>query len=289
MAVSTLLGWWAGGRLFLAVLWVGLAVWMYLRPVAPNVAYDAVVRGWSLMLAASFGIVSLAAPRLRLFARAMTTVVVAFAMVGVVLVARPGTIDRFGDTLGDEMRRRSNVASGEWTKLTATPQWKEFEGENQAVIDFSAQVSEFWRRAPDFTSPVAAALLAIESLAALSLVWGLYHRASRARLGPPLGALRDFRFNDQLVWGLIAGVTFVALPNLASLRGVGINLLVFFGTLYLLRGLGVLTWFLAPRRIALALLIVVAVLSWPIIGIFSLGLGLGDTWFDLRGRARTTS
>ena len=31
--------------------------------------------------------------------------------------------------------------------------------------------------------------------------------SSRARIGPPLAPLKEFRFNDQLVWGLIAGVT----------------------------------------------------------------------------------
>jgi hypothetical protein len=214
---------------------------------------------------------------------------VAFALVGLFLAAKPSTIGRFNGTLGEELRHRSDAALAEWTRLTTTPEWKQFEGDNQAVIDFSAQVSDFWRRAPLVTSALAPALLALESLVAIALVWGLYHRVSRTRLGPPLGALRDFRFNDQFVWGLIAGITFVALPSLDVLRGLGFNLLLFFGALYLLRGLGVLTWFLAPRRIALALLILVAVVSWPIIGVFSLGLGLGDTWFDLRGRARTTS
>src|SRR3712207_8406043 len=35
-------------------------------------------------------------------------------------------------------------------------------------------------------------------------------RVSRARIGPPLAPLREFRFNDQLVWGLVAGITAVA-------------------------------------------------------------------------------
>jgi hypothetical protein len=232
----------------------------------------------------------MAAPRLRFFPRAMASVAVAFAILGVVLVARPGAPERFGDAVGNEMRRRASAELDRWGKYTATPEWKRLETQGgQWWITLSGQVTEFWRRAPDFTAPVTAGLLAVESLAALALVWGLYHRASRTRLGPPLAPLREFRFNDQLVWGLIAGVTFVALPNLAALRGVGVNLLVLFGTLYLLRGLGVLTWFLAPSRIALALFIIVAFFIWPIVGIFSLGLGLGDTWFDLRGRARTTS
>ena len=130
------------------------------------------------------------------------------------------------------------------------------------------------------------AMLALESLAALGLAWALYHRIGRSRLGPPLGALKDFRFNDQLVWGLIAGLVMVVVPPLAQLRAVGANLLVFFGALYALRGLGVVMWFLAPGRFVLALLIGFAVLFWHVIGVLALGLGAGDTWLDWRRRVR---
>jgi hypothetical protein len=132
------------------------------------------------------------------------------------------------------------------------------------------------------------ALLALESFAILALAWSLYHRLARARLGPPLARLREFRFNDQLVWGLILGVTLLVLPALADLRGAGLNLLVFFGALYLLRGFGVLTWFLAPRGLAMALLVGVALLLPPLVGAAALWFGLGDTWFDWRSRPRST-
>jgi hypothetical protein len=61
---------------------------------------------------------------------------------------------------------------------------------------------------------------------------------------------------------------------------------MFFGALYVLRGLGVLAWFIAERRLALAILILLAVLFTPAVGVLALGLGLGDTWVDWRGRAR---
>jgi Predicted membrane protein (DUF2232) len=135
------------------------------------------------------------------------------------------------------------------------------------------------------------ALLGLESLGALALAWGLHHRLSRMRLGPPLGSLRTFRFNDQLVWGLVVGVTIVILPSLASLRVVGFNLLLFFGALYALRGLGILRW-LASERVALAA-VVGLVLLLPVFGIellagtlsgVALAIGLGDTWGDWRNR-----
>ena len=101
--------------------------------------------------------------------------------------------------------------------------------------------------------------------------------------------LSEFRFNDQLVWGLVAGVTLLVLPTLNEARGLGLNLAAFFGVLYALRGLGVLDWFLAPRGFVRVLFIIAIFLAWPVVGVFSLGLGLGDTWIDWRGRARPTT
>jgi hypothetical protein len=148
------------------------------------------------------------------------------------------------------------------------------------------QMLESWNRMPEVTVSFFPALLALESLAALALAWGLFHRISRTRVGPPLSRLRDFRFGDQLVWGLLAGIVLVVIPSLDALRGLGLNLIVFFGALYALRGLGVLAWFMADRRLALAILVVLGILFTPAVGALALGLGLGDTWVDWRGKAR---
>ncbi|MFN9089607.1 MAG: DUF2232 domain-containing protein, partial [Gemmatimonadaceae bacterium] len=139
---------------------------------------------------------------------------------------------------------------------------------------------------------LAPALLALESLAALALGWAAYHRLTRSRIGPPLGALRDLRFNDQCVWGLVVGITVLLLPTLVEWRTVGLNLLCFFGTLYALRGAGVLTWWV-PDRIAgwalLALLVLVPILGpmWVLVTVLAItfSLGLGDTWRDFRAGA----
>jgi hypothetical protein len=143
-------------------------------------------------------------------------------------------------------------------------------------------------------------LLLLESLVALALAWATFHRLSRTRLGAPLGPLKDFRFNDQLVWGLIAGLAIVFVPALDFLGGTGRNLLVFFGALYAIRGFGVLSWFLAPGALAAALFVGFAMLWWPVLNavavlgfvflaLAAFGLGLGDTWADWRRRARPTT
>lgn len=293
MAACALLGWRTGGKVTLAIIWTALALLVLTRPVSPNVAYDGIVRAWSLILAATFAVVSLSAGQRPLFPRALTSTAVTFAVTWGLLLGSTAPeghgVGRFNATLEAQVVARGEEQLQNWNATASTPEWKELESKNQAVINLSAEVVRFWQEVPKATSRAVPALLALESIAALALVWGLFHRVSRVRLGPPLGKLRDFRFNDQLIWGLVVGITLVVLPSLAALRGLGLNLLVFLGVLYLLRGLGVLSWFLAPRRIAWILLIVVVVFSWPIIGLFSIGLGLGDTWLDLRRRMRPTS
>lgn len=137
------------------------------------------------------------------------------------------------------------------------------------------------------------ALLALESLLALALGWASYHRLARTRIGPPLASIRDLRFNDQLVWGLVVGAILVALPNLSAFRVAGFNLLCFFGALYALRGVGVLSWWI-PERAALALLLVLVVLVFvlgPVLVLTTIvavcfGVGLSDTWRDFRAPMR---
>jgi hypothetical protein len=131
------------------------------------------------------------------------------------------------------------------------------------------------------------ALLALESLAALALGWGIYQRLSSVKIGPPLSPLTEFRFNDQLVWAVAVGATLVLLPTFADGRNAGFNLLTFFGVLYLLRGLGVLAWITKGRYLVLGILSLIPPFG-VMLGVLALALGLGDTWLDLRRRARAS-
>ena len=64
------------------------------------------------------------------------------------------------------------------------------------------------------------------------------------------------------------------------------NLLVFFGALYALRGLGVVAWFLAPSAAGTVVAVILALFLWPLVPALSFGVGLGDTWFDWRRLTR---
>jgi len=297
LAACCLVGWWAGGRLFLAVIWVGLAAWALAQPAVPGSFYN-LVRGWSLLLSGAFGLVCLLGAQRPFFSRALATLSLSLAIVLVMSARGPLTPTRARDAVQVEFARRnaeSMLMFRAFVKehpeiVQAMPQVGSLPDELDQQLKLMAQTGE----------GLFPSLLLLESLVALALAWATFHRLSRTRLGVPLGPLKDFRFNDQLVWGLIAGLAIVFVPALDFLGGTGRNLLVFFGALYAIRGFGVLSWFLAPGALAVSLLVGFAMLWWPVLNavavlgfmllaLAAFGLGLGDTWVDWRRRARPTT
>lgn len=291
LAACTLVGWRAGGRVGLAILWTALAAWILTHPVSRDAAaggYEQLARGWGFLLAGAFGLVFLLGKRQRFFPAALSGVALALTAAGAVtlLSAEPQRLRR---TVTQELEAREAPLLMRWEQLWATPEGRETLAERPELVETVEEAAEFYRALPRRATTLAPAMLALESLAALALAWGLYHRMSRVRIGPPLGRLRQFRFNDQLIWGLIVGVTLLVLPTLEQWRGVGANLTLFFGTLYGLRGLGVLSFFVAPGWLGAIMLTLLAPLLWPFYAVGALGLGLGDTWADWRRRPRSTT
>jgi Predicted membrane protein (DUF2232) len=286
MAVCALLGWMNGGRPWLAALWIALAAWIPSGPTPGNETFGTLARGWGTILAASFGVVGATAPRHPFLTRALSATGMAFVVALVVIVVTRAQPSAVIETVSAEFGRRISASEAEWSARGTSPEWKELMERYPSASAMVQQGEAQLRALPAVSTRLFPALLALESLAVLGLAWSLYHRASRTRIGAPLKALREFRFNDQLVWGVVLGVTLLVVPTLREARGVGLNLLLFFGVLYALRGLGVLDWFLSPRGFVRLLFVIAMFLAWPVVGVFSLGLGLGDTWIDWRGRAR---
>jgi hypothetical protein len=289
LAACALVGWWAGGRFFLALTWTALAVWLIVTPMPGAPAFVAIAKGWSLLLVASFGVASIMSPRQSFFPRALSAVGLSFAVgIALVLLAskRPDAVER---TVRAEYTRRVDSWLADWESVSKTREWTEITRDNPGMDSLARESSDRLKQLPPITARLYPAVLALESLAVLALAWGLYHRVSRARIGAPLAPLKEFRFNDQLVWGLVLGITAVAVPTLKVFQTVGLNLLLFFGALYALRGLGVLAWFFAPGRLMVALTIGLAIFMWPLLGVFALGIGLGDTWLDWRSKPRPTT
>ena len=302
LAACAVVGWWSGGRVLLAAAWVGLATVLAFQAPKANDSFHNLARGWTLVLAGAFGLVCLFGGWRSFFPRALVALALSLTLALVMSLLGPVSTALVNGAVHDEFARRNSETMGtlnafisqypkEWNQLvTRIPQIGDLPVETEKQLSGIASVG----------SAVFPSLLALESVLALAFAWAVYHRFSRTRLGPPLAQLREFRFNDQLVWGLIVGLAIVFLPRLSFLQLIGRNLLVFFSTLYAVRGLGVLSWFMAPGALAMTATVGFAMLWWPvlnaiaalgfmILGVAAFGLGLGDTWADWRNRAKTTN
>jgi hypothetical protein len=307
IAACTLLGWWGGGRASLAVFWIVIAAFTLFGSRASWGPYGTLLRAWAIILAGAFGVVALVDARRPLFARALSAVAMTLvAALGITTALRAPT-GIVGRVVTDQLDRR-NASAVAQLKTLASDQpeaWARIVRQYPAGRSPLDDVSEMLRTMTKAGAAAFPALLALQSLAALALAWALYHRLSRTRIGPPVAPLREFRFNDQLVWGLIVGLTVLLLPALAPsraaafgmLRSFGVNLVVFFLSLYALRGLGVISWVLSPRTVWILVGLSVLLAQIPTMqtiatsGLLSLItaaglLGLADTWFDWRRLAR---
>ncbi|HTD82165.1 MAG TPA: DUF2232 domain-containing protein [Gemmatimonadaceae bacterium] len=283
VAACSIVGWRLGGRAALALIWIALSVWMLLQPAGESgTQYDQMARGWAVLLAASFGLVSLWSTATPFFSRALASVGIATGIAFLIALAAPSGIARFQHAAGEELTRRtSNMIEVIQTSLD-DPQSRATLDKFPGVEEVDERAIDMMREIPQRAATLLPALLALESLAVLALAWGVYWRLTPILIGPPLSPLTEFRFNDQLVWGLAVGATLCLLPAFQEGKNAGYNLLLFFGTLYLIRGTGVLAWIARGRYL---LLIVLGLIPQVYI-IVTLALGLGDTWLDLRRRAK---
>lgn len=128
------------------------------------------------------------------------------------------------------------------------------------------------------------ALLGLASLAALGLAWWLWNRLSLGEEGDRLGPLREFRFNDQLVWILILGLGVLLLGS-GLLGRLGTNTVVFMGALFALRGVAVVLFLSGGVSfLGIVLFLVGLLFLAPLLVTGAFVIGLGDAWLNLRAR-----
>jgi hypothetical protein len=229
--------------------------------------------------------VSLLTPGQRFLQRGLAAIGIAVVLAFAVAISTHNGTASVNSTMKDEYNRRTAETISAVNQMSQSPVWQRAVERSPGLDSMITANESDLRRIGDAAPRVFPAVLALESLLALALAWVVYHRVSAARLGPPFTAVKDFRFNDQLVWGMAVGATIFFLPVFADGRSAGLNLLVFFGALYLLRGVGVLS-FMTRSRWAAILLIVMTVFAPLMLGALALGIGVGDTWIDWRTRAR---
>lgn len=241
-----------------------------------NAAWMA-TRGWCLLLGGSFVVITLGQRHRSTLTRAMAASVLAGAAVIVSGLVRPGSLAELDWWMATEIRSAADMAVGM------------FESVLSPAGETGERLSATLRQVVAFQQDTYPALLALASVAALSLGWFLVHRS---RAGDrELTAVRHFRFSDNLVWVLIAGLALVVFPAGALADRVGQNAALFMGALYLLRGVAILIWMAAASvssAWAALALSAVAVLLYPVVAGTALVLGLTDTWVDVRHRLAST-
>jgi hypothetical protein len=281
IAACAVIGWIRGAPATTAVLWVAAALWLLLRPGPGGDAYFWLERGWILLVAGVFGLAAVVGGDRPFFGRALLTVLASFVIALAVLGARAGSFERLQAIVSGEFVSRNPATLEAFD--TAADEILGASGNSAAVAQNLEQMEEQLRLAPQISTLLAPALLALQTLAALALGWAIFHRLSRVRIGRPLAPLRSFRFNDQLVWGLAVGLTILLLPAFAEAQAVGLNLVVFFAMLYFVRGLGVLAG--VSRGGVFVILVLLFSLFPPMLS----ALGLSDTWLDWRSRAKAAT
>jgi hypothetical protein len=230
-------------------------------------------RAWSVLLAGGFVALTMVAPAWRLSSRALGAVTGAGAVASALLAVRTDAWGALDSAITSEVHASSDQALATLTTFgRGTPP-------SEAVVTAMQQLAET-------QASVFPALVALASMAALGVAWWI-----RTRLigegDQGLGPLRDFRFNDHLVWLFVAGLLLLFAQWGDALVRVGSNALVFMAALYMLRGAAVFV-FLSGGMSLLGFVTVVVglIVAAPVLMGMAMLLGVGDTWLDLRSRIR---
>lgn len=288
-AALAIIGWRTGGRLSLAVLWSLFAVWIVTRGSRSDGAFGVFAVGWSVALGVGFAVILEMTPGQHFLSRALRTLAVVGGVCGVALLGWRGGPTGVASLVQVEWGARADAARAEWAAAKSSPEFTALRNESGGDPFWVEAVDRGLELLPTFGIRVFPAFLLLQSLVVLALAWAVYHRVGRERVGPSLSPLREFRFDEKLVWTVVIGLLCLALPLGETVRWVGYNLLVLFGVLYALRGLGVVVWFLAPGPVMAVMLVLFILFTWPYVMLAAAGLGLGDTWFDWRRSPRQQS
>jgi hypothetical protein len=253
---------------------VGVALWIVVLLLSGG-TLAVLSRGWGLALGGVYLVVTVTRPRWDVTPRALVAVGISMATALLVLVVsgQIGALDSL-------MRDHFAMLSQSFVDLQARLP----ESARLANLDTAAE------RMTQLRSDLFPALLALQSLAALALVSWWVRRLGRSDSESfMLARMRDFRFNDQLIWILILAILFVLLPVGESAARIALNVLVFMAALYVLRGLAVFVYLATGSRSVPTMVFgaLAVVLLYPVVFTAALLMGVGDTWLDVRRRLMT--
>ena len=229
-------------------------------------------RGWTVVLAGWFVVLTMRWPRSRFFPRAFGAVAATAALVGLLVMVRPGSWSMVSWLITEGMMRSVSLIAQ--MSMAIDSEVSLSTAQLNTLFEWAAQQGRLFP-----------ALLGLSSLSGLAVAWWAYVRLSPGS-GLGLGPLREFRFNDHLVWLLLTGLALIVFGAGEGWTSAGSNTVFFMGGLYAMRGAAVLLFlnggvtglgffFLAVGMLFLA----------PVLIMGALVVGVGDTWLDLRSKA----
>ena len=229
-------------------------------------------RGWAFLLGGWFVVLTLRRPKSGFLPRALGSVLGAGVVAVALVAARTGRWEVLDWQVGERVRAKFAAGleavrllqeQGTLSPALATGMY--------AMIESQIQVFP--------------ATVALASIAALAVAWWLYVRMAHGS-DQGLLPLREFRFNDQLVWLLIGGLGLLMVGG-EGLKRAGSNAIVFMSALYALRGAAVVLFFGGGHSVVgMILLLLALVFAAPVMVVGAFVIGVGDTWLDVRARAR---
>ena len=260
-----------GARRFPTVMASVLAVMVTLGAAARGGVWY-LERGWTVILAGWFVVLTLRWPESRFFPRALGAVSGTFGLVSLLLALQPGSWSKVDWFVTEGIMKSVSLA------MNLVAAWRPESEISAAVVNTAFETAAQQGR-------LFPALLGLSSLAGLGVAWWGYVRLSTGS-DQGLGPLKDFRFNDHCVWFLLVGIALIVLGLGDAWTRAGTNTVVFMGGLYAIRGVAVVLFFNGGISLFgfLAVALGMLVLA-PVLILGALIIGVGDTWLDLRAKA----
>ncbi len=248
-----------------------LALFVTLTASPPTGGLWYIQRGWAVVLGGWFVAVTLKWPRASFTTRALGSVFGTTAAAALLLARSPNAFAAL-DTLVRVRVNTAALAFEEAAQRTADPQ----------TIERVAAWTESMIQAVQALYPSA---LLIASVCALGAAWWGYVRLAQGS-DRGLGSLRDFRFNDQMIWIAIAAVGLLLWGAPEMGNRLGANALVFMSALYAVRGAAVVVFVMGGVSFTGGILVSLGMLVVPpVVLSLAVFIGLGDTWLHVRERA----
>lgn len=228
-------------------------------------------RAWALLVGGLFVALSLARPMSKLSTRALLAVLGAGAVTAAFISLRAGAWGAVDWAIND--RVQFTIAQ----TLEQVVNWRQGEALAPAFVLSMYELAEAQME-------VFPAITGLTSMAALCVVWWLYARLTSSDQ-PGLGPLKEFRFNDQLVWVFVGGLLLLVTRAGEPLGRVGANAMVFMGALFALRGAAVVVFISGGVSLVGLLVVTVGLVLVPALVLSgALVIGIGDVYLDVRGR-----